>query len=135
MKREAKTTTFQIEAVYSLYPTKSKTVDAVLKHDGADTNGLIYSVAMEGEIIGHIKKAMATFERAPKGSRIVTRRWRSLRWFAFPLFSLRCDFRSYRHPRETRKGAVKELVEAVLRHRVSPTRAAFHDETGEGELG
>lgn len=66
-----------------------------------------YRVELDGVVIGKIEQTWPTFDRKPRGARIVTKRWETkrARWVALPPVR---RGRSCMH--ETRKGAVADLV-------------------------
>lgn len=72
-----------------------------------------YEVLVDGKRVGIVEQSVATFERKPRGSRIVTKRWSNVRWY----FCLDKDpaFRTKFGERrstdiETRKRAVEGLL-------------------------
>jgi hypothetical protein len=72
-----------------------------------------FEVVQDGEVIGRIEQFRPTFERAPRGSRIVSKRWTAKKpyWAAV--------WPGHRHayslPYETKKRAVAEVVAARAR--------------------
>lgn len=72
----------------------------------------VFEVQVDGKPIGVVARGEATFERAPRGSRVVTKRWTNYRWF----YSLTASPDRSDHYRrsteyETKKGCVAALVE------------------------
>lgn len=68
-----------------------------------------YSVVTpDGKLIGRVYQSMVTFDIKPKGSRIVTKRWESPRWRAYPFGG-----RLIGGWQETRKAALEVLAKHV----------------------
>ena len=62
-------------------------------------------VSADGKLLGRVFQDMTTFDIKPKGSRIVSKRWESPRWYATATGQFRRG-----HPHETRKAALESLV-------------------------
>jgi hypothetical protein len=66
-----------------------------------------YEVVRDGEVLGRIEQYHPTFQRKPRGSRIVTSRWKSNRIYWVVTHGGRTW---YRLPRETRKRAIEDVL-------------------------
>lgn len=63
----------------------------------------------DGTVLGRVYQRMTTFDIKPRGSRVVTKRWESPRWYAD--VERRAGRRSWAY--ETRKRALEDLVAMV----------------------
>jgi hypothetical protein len=61
-------------------------------------------------LLGRVYQGLTTFERAPRGARVVSARWSSPRWYSEVVGTL-----SYRIYYETRKSAASALVRDFAR--------------------
>jgi len=83
--------------------------------EGTTFDGLKrFGVFLGEERIGQIEQYHPTFERAPRGSRIVTKRWKSKRIY---WINATRAFNGYRLPFETRKRAIESVVSEYQRNR------------------
>lgn len=88
-----------------------------MEGDGRNEHGNVYAAFVGEEKIGTIQKGRAVFERRTKGSRVVTARRNSLRWFGRS--TIEETARLYDFPQETIGGAAKLLAECYARARLN----------------